>query len=142
MPPPNVFLTPEDVGAKTSSKTGNPVIPIIVLLMKSIHDAHITHLMQPDKTLALHTAMEKYYDGSIEDLVDDLCEVSMGIYPVTDMKVESSSKITNPVEYFSNLMSQIETLRKPIKESYLQNMIDTACEEIAHTLYRLKNITD
>lgn len=141
MPGPNVFLTTEDVGAKSSRTGSNPATPIVALLMKSVNDAHITHLMQPDKTLALHTALKKYYDGNIEDIIDTLQEQSMGIYNETDIKVEGSSKITNCTKYFQELYTKIEQLRKPIKETFLQSIVDEVQAEIAHTLYRLKNIT-
>lgn len=141
MPGPNVFLTPEDVGAKASRTGSNPATPIVALLMKSVNDAHITHLMQPDKTLALHTALEKYYDGDIEDIIDTLQEQSMGIYNETDIKVEGSSKIDNCTKYFQELYAKVEQLRKPIKETFLQSIVDEVQAEIAHTLYRLKNIT-
>ena len=142
MPGPNVFLTPEDVVAKSSRTGSNPATPIVALLMKSVNDAHITHLMQPDKTLALHTALEKYYDGDIEDIIDTLQEQSMGIYNETDIKVDGSSKIDNCTKYFQELYAKVEQLRKPIKETFLQNIVDEVQAEIAHTLYRLKNITD
>ena len=34
----------------------------------------------------------------------------------------------------------LEVLRKPIKETFIQNQIDECQQLIAHTLYRLKNI--
>lgn len=140
--PNNIFLTSEDVGAISKTKTGgNPVTPIVALLMKSINDSHITHLMQPDKTYARHIAHELYYDGDIEDIVDKLQEVSMGIYPETDIKVEASCKIDDSPKYFQDLYNKIDQLRKPIKESFIQNIIDEAQSEIAHTLYRFKYIT-
>lgn len=123
------------------SDTGNKnsCIEIAALIFKARNDAHITHLMQPDKTLALHTAMEKFYDG-ILDIVDGLVESSMGLYPETDIIVAESCKINNPVSYFKGLYNSIESLRKDIKESFLQNQIDTIQEEISHTLYRLNYI--
>lgn len=118
----------------------NPCIEIAALMFKARNDAHITHLMQPDKTLALHTAMEKFYDGII-DIADGLIESSMGLYPVTDIVVAESCKIANPVNYFKGLYDKIESLRKGVKESFLQSQIDTIQEELAHTLYRLNYIT-
>ena len=56
-------------------------------------------------------------------------------------EVEESEIITNPLQYFKNLYNTIQTERVSIKESFLQNQIDEMSQLIAHTLYRLKNIT-
>jgi hypothetical protein len=48
--------------------------------------------------------------------------------------------IANPLAYFKNLYNTISVEREVIKESFLQNQIDTMQELIAHTLYRIKNI--
>jgi|GEM_PF-2840008 hypothetical protein len=119
----------------------NPCIEIASLLIKSVNDAHITHLVQKDRTLARHTALEKYYDGAVEDIIDTIVETTMGLYPVDDIKVESSCAIDDPVSYFKNLYSKIESLRESVKESFLLNQIDEVQQEIAHTLYRLNFIT-
>lgn len=123
-------------------KGENPCMNIAALMFKARNDSHITHLMQPDKTLALHTAMEKFYSGSIMDIVDGLVETSMGLYPAKDIKVGPSCKIENPLSYFKAMYKTIEELRKDVKESFLQNQIDTIQEEITHTLYRLQYIND
>lgn len=138
-----MFLTDDYKSSKGKkpATSGNPVTPIVALLMRSIHDSHITHLMQPTPTYARHLAHELYYDGAIEDLVDELQEVSMGIYPESNIQVQGSSKIEDSPAYFQNLYDQIEQLRKPIKETFIQNIIDECQAEIAHTLYRFKYIT-
>lgn len=128
-------------GSKKDSNS-NPCIEIASLLFKAINDAHITHLLQPDKTLALHLALEKFYDGDVEDYVDTIVETCMGLYPVKNITVQASTKIVDCVEYFTDLYDEIENLRKGIKESFIQGQIDTIQQEIAHTLYRLKNITE
>lgn len=110
------------------------------LLFKAGLDAHITHLEQRDKTLARHNAMSIFYE-SIDGLTDTFVETYFGIYGVTAICVDECCCIKEPVSYFEDLYSQIDTLRKPIKESFLQNQIDEIQQLIAHTLYRLKNIT-
>lgn len=119
--------------------SNQPCIKMASLLMKSANDAHITHLMQPDKTLALHNAMATYYDN-IVGLMDTLVETSMGIYPASDIVVEKSCKIDNPITYFKNLYSSIDNLRNSVKETFLQSQIDTILQEISHTIYRLTYI--
>ena len=49
--------------------------------------------------------------------------------------------IKNPVEYFKNLYSQIDTLRVQYKESFLQNQIDEMQTLISQTIYRLTYMT-
>jgi hypothetical protein len=113
---------------------------IAALLMKARTDAHLTHLKQKDKTLATHNAMSMFYEG-IEGLVDTYVETSMGIDDTFCLdEVSESMVITNPLAYFKNLYNTISAEREAIKETFLQNQIDTMQELIAHTLYRIKNI--
>ena len=58
-----------------------------------------------------------------------------------DICVEESCCIKNPVEYFKNLYSQIDTLRVQYKESFLQNQIDEMQTLISQTIYRLTYMT-
>ena len=118
----------------------NGVVKIAALCFKAVTDAHITHLLQPDKTIARHLAFEKFYDGDIVDIVDGLVETYMGLYDIKEISVDSCSKINDPISYFTKLYNDIDSTRKDIKESFIQNQIDTIQEEITHTLYRLKNI--
>lgn len=122
----------------TSKNTGRVMIPS--LLLKARTDAHLTHLKQADKTLARHNAMSMFYD-EVLDLIDGYIESSMGIVPgfSVDM-VPSSEIITDPVAYFKDLYNQIEINRTEIKESFLQNQVDTMQELIANTLYKLQFI--
>ena len=110
------------------------------LLFKSQLDAKITHLLQKDKTLARHNALGMYYD-EIGDKIDTFVETYMGLYPIEDICVEESCCIKEPLVYFKSLYLQIEKLRKPIKETFLQNQIDEVQQLIAHTMYRLNYIT-
>lgn len=114
-------------------------INIPAILFKAQIDAKLTHLAQPNRTLALHEAMGKFYEG-IDDLLDTFIETYMGLYPC-DIVTEGSSVIKDPVKYFTNLYDLIDKERKGIKESFLQNQIDEIQQLIAHTLYRLKYIT-
>jgi hypothetical protein len=108
--------------------------------MKAKTDAHLTHLKQKDKTLATHNAMSIFYEG-IGDLIDTYVETSMGIDDTFCLdEVPESMIITNPLAYFKNLYNTISAERESVKETFLQNQIDTMQELIAHTLYRIKNI--
>ena len=132
----------EEAFEKTSSvSTKGKRETIAALLLKARTDVHLTHLLQKDKTLATHNAMSMFYEGVL-DLVDTYVETSMGIDDTFKLtEVEESMAIANPLAYFKALYNTISVERQSIKESFLQNQIDTMQELIAHTLYRIKNIT-
>lgn len=118
----------------------NDKTTIQAVLFKAQIDAKITHLLQKDKTFARHNAMGMFYD-EVGDKIDTFVETYMGIYTLEEICTEGSCCIKEPLSYFQDLYNQIDTLRKPIKETFLQNQIDEIQQLIAHTLYRLKNIT-
>lgn len=129
------------LGSKSATKGAGRVI-IASLLFKARTDAHLTHLKQADKTFARHNAMSVFYE-EISDLLDGYVESSMGIVPgFTVESVPASAVIAAPVAYFKDLYNQIETNRAEIKESFLQNQVDTVQELIANTLYKLQFITE
>jgi len=125
--------------ASASTKGKRETIP--ALLFKARTDVHLTHLLQKDKTFATHNALNIFYD-EVLDLIDTYIETSMGIddsFKLTE--VEESEVIANPLAYFKDLYNTIQVERQVVKESFLQNQIDEFTQLIAHTLYRLKNIT-
>lgn len=135
------MLDDDDMEETTSSASKNTRGTIPALLLKARTDAHLTHLRQKDKTLALHNAMSIFYD-SVGDLVDTYIETSMGIDDsFTLEEVDESEVIDNPLTYFKGLYDTILVERANIKEPFLLNQIDEMCQLIAHTLYRIKNIT-
>ena len=136
------MLDDEDKKLKgnSSASTKGKRETIAALLLKARTDVHLTHLLQKDKTFATHNAMSIFYEGVL-DLVDTYVETSMGIDDTFKLtEVEESMAIDNPLVYFKNLYNTISVERVNIKESFIQNQIDTMQELIAHTLYRIKNI--
>jgi hypothetical protein len=130
----------QEVKSSKSASTKSTRGAIPALLLKARTDAHLTHLRQKDKTLALHNAMSIFYD-SVGDLVDTYIETSMGIDDsFTLEEVDESEVIANPLTYFKGLYKTILVERESIKEPFLLNQIDEMTQLIAHTLYRLKNI--
>ena len=127
-------------GGKPTKNGEDPVVKIVALMFKARNDAHITHLKQPNKTLARHDAFGIFYDN-IVDMVDTLYETYNGIHDTGSIVVSESGLIVDPIKYFKDAFDTIETLRKGVKESFVQNQIDSIQQEIAHTLFRLKNIT-
>lgn len=127
-------------GMKSAGASGTKqTIP--ALLFKARTDAQLTHLKQPNRTLALHKALEMFYDDVV-GLADTYIETTMGIYPDFSLdEVEESKVIDNPLQYFRGLYDAIEKNRTSVKETFLQNQIDEMQQLIAHTLYRLQFIT-
>lgn len=132
----DLFGEDDEIESKKEKKSES-TIPSI--LFKAQIDAKITHLLQKDKTFATHNAMGMFYD-EVGDLIDTFVETQMGLYPLSEICVEESCCIQNPLQYFTALYKTIDTIRKPIKESFLQNQVDEIQALISHTLYRLKNI--
>lgn len=123
---------------KLEAKANETRLP--AFLFKAQIDAKITHLEQKDKKLSTHEAMAKFYD-EIGDFIDDFVETYKGIYPLS-ISTEGSYCIKDPLKYFQDLYTAIDIERKPIKETFLQNQIDEIQKLVAHTIYRLKYITD
>ena len=125
---------------KESKKKMSSEVTIPALLFKARNDAHITHLMNKDRTIATHKALEAFYEEVI-DLVDGFIETSLVWYPVDDIRVEESCCIKNPTQYFRDLYTQIDKLRRKYKETFLQNQIDEMQTLISQTIYRLTYMT-
>jgi hypothetical protein len=112
---------------------------LVALLFKARNDAHISHLLQKDKTLARHNAFSVFYE-EILPMVDTLCESYMGLNEITEIKVPESTAIDNPTGYFKTLYAKVEEVKAGSSEGYLLNQFDSINQLIAQTLYRFKNI--
>ncbi len=119
--------------------TNSDYVEMISLLLHSRTQAHTLHLQT--ESYPEHKALNEYYDG-IVDIIDGLVESYQGKYGIlkgyksydlTEYKsTESSTK------YLKDLCGKIEKLRDCCKDSYIQNQIDTACELINSTVYKLR----
>lgn len=127
-------------GLITEQKTGSKdFTEMISLLLHSRTQIHTFHLQT--KSYAEHMALNGYYDG-IGDLVDGLVESYQGKYSILkgyqNYKLEDYKDSTNTINYLKDLCGKIEDLRDCCKDSYIQNQIDTVCELINSTLYKLR----
>lgn len=108
-------------------------------LLHSRNQIHIFHLQT--KSYAEHKALNDYYDGVL-DLFDGLVESYQGKHGIiTNYECdgfEDYSSGEQVIQYLEDLEDSIESLRKSVKESYIQNQIDTVEELINSTLYKLK----
>ena len=117
----------------------NDYAEMISLLLHSRTQAHTLHLQT--ESYPEHMALNAYYDG-IGDIVDGLVESYQGKYGIIkgyksyDLVGYKSTEST--INYLKDLCSKVEDLRDCCKDTYIQNQIDTVCELINSTLYKLR----
>jgi hypothetical protein len=109
------------------------------LLLHSRTQAHTLHLQT--KSFAEHMALNGYYDG-IGDLVDGLVESYQGQYGIIESyksyDIVSYKSTEATTKYLQDLCNKVNSLRDCCKDSYIQNQIDTVCELINSTVYKLR----
>ena len=112
---------------------------MVCKLLHSQTQVHILHLQTT--SYSEHKALQRYYEG-IDALVDGLVESYQGKhgllknYKTFDMvDYKSNDQL---IKYFKELLDVISDNRDSVKESYLQNQIDTIEELINSTVYKLK----
>lgn len=92
------------------------------------------------KSLSEHNALKDYY-SDIADIIDGFIESYQGKHGIikkyTGFKPLVYKDNANTIKYFQNLYNKIDSLRKSVKESYLQNQIDEIQELIELTIYKL-----
>ena len=120
-------------------KTGSGFKEMVSILLHSQTQVHIFHLQT--KSYAEHKALQGYYEG-IDTLVDGIIESYQGKYDVItqynsikNVDYKSNEQI---IKYFKDLDAMIEKNRKGVKESFIQNQIDTVQELINSTVYKLR----
>jgi hypothetical protein len=86
-------------------------------------------------------ALGEYYDG-IGGLLDGIVESYQGKYDILTgydtIKTVDYKSTEQLISFFKGLDDNIEKNRKSVKESYIQNQIDTIQELIYSTLYKLR----
>ena len=124
----------------TEQKTGTKdFVEMVSLLLHSQTQVHTFHLQT--KSYSEHKALQGYYEG-IDSLVDGIIESYQGKYNILKgykkYDIEDYKDTTITVNYFKDLCGKVEELRDCCKDSYIQNQIDTVCELINSTLYKLR----
>ena len=114
-------------------------VDIVSGILHSRTQIHIYHLQT--KSFAVHKALNDYYDGVV-DLFDGLVESYQGKHGIVeDYKCDgydNYTSVNSAIEYLQKLDKTIEDSRNSVKESYIQNQIDTVQELIYSTIYKLK----
>jgi DNA-binding ferritin-like protein len=126
---------------ETSSKNSD-FTEMVSRLLHSQTQVHIFHLgTKGNGSYAAHKALQGYYEG-IDSLVDGIIESYQGKHGlVTGYDTYDISKfesVSQCISYLEDLGEMIEEKRDSVKESYLQNQIDTIQELLYSTLYKLK----
>jgi len=128
-----------EVENKTENRSNSGFENMVSTLLHSQTQVHIFHLQT--KSYSEHKALQKYYEG-IDDLVDGIIESYQGKYDViknyNSIKTEDYKSSEQVISYFKSLDTMIEKARKNVKESFIQNQIDTVQELIYSTLYKLR----
>lgn len=123
----------------TEQKTSKDFSEMISLMLHSRTQAHTLHLQT--KSYPEHMALNGYYNG-IGNLIDGLVESYQGKYGIIESyksyDLVSYKSTENTIKYLQDLCKKIEGLRDCCKDSYIQNQIDTVCELINSTLYKLR----
>jgi len=124
------------------SEQNNDFDEMVSRLLHSQTQVHIFHLgTKGSGSYAAHKALQGYYEG-IDALVDGLIESFQGKYGlVTNYETYDMDKfesVKKCISYFNDLNKMITEKRKSVKDSYIQNQIDTVQELLFSTVYKLK----
>ena len=129
----------EEEDEKSEKSEGGGFKKMMEKILHSITQAHIFHLQT--KSYAEHIALNGYYDGVL-DLFDGLVESYQGKHGIiTNYQCDGFDDYSSNeqvITYLTDLENSIEELRKSVKESFIQNQIDTVEELINSTVYKLK----
>ncbi len=115
------------------------------LLLQSRTQAHSFHLgVKGIGSHSAHLALGDYYD-SIGELVDGLVEAYQGKEGLIQISgigtLDKNNDIKNIIKYFDTLCNMVARLRQnpKLKDSWLQNDIDTVVSLLYRTKYKLVN---
>lgn len=124
---------------KSETKSNSGLKNMVSTLLHSQTQVHIFHLQT--KSYSEHKALQGYYEG-IDALVDGIIESYQGKYDIIknydSVKTEEYKSCDQVINYFKSLDAMIDNARKSVKESFIQNQIDTVQELIFSTIYKLR----
>lgn len=136
-----LFLNEEEEKITSKEKTTNngDFAEMMSLLLHSRTQVHTLHLQT--QSFSEHMALNGYYN-EVGDLVDGLVESFQGKYGIIkgykSMNIQEWKSTEDTVKYLKGLCDRVTELRGCCEDSYIQNQIDTVCELINSTLYKLK----
>jgi len=128
-----------EIENKSETKSNSGFENMVSTLLHSQTQVHVFHLQT--KSYSEHKALQGYYEG-IDGLVDGIVESYQGKYDVIknydSIKTEDYQSSEQVISYLKSLDTMIEKVRTNVKESFIQNQIDTVQELIYSTLYKLR----
>jgi DNA-binding ferritin-like protein len=132
----------EEEETSEGSKQNSDFDEMVSRLLHSQTQVHVFHLgTKGSGSYAAHKALQGYYEG-IDALVDGVIESFQGKYGlVTNYEtydMEKFESVKKCISYFNDLNKMITVERKSVKDSYIQNQIDTVQELLFSTVYKLK----
>lgn len=101
--------------------------------------AHLTHLYQPDRTLATHLALKELYEG-IVDTADAIIESWQGMNGLVYVEIQKSAPTNTPISFLKEAYSYIEQNRSIFPSSHIQNELDVVCMLLSSVLYKLQYV--
>jgi len=114
-------------------------VDMMSALLNSQTQVHVFHLQT--ESYAEHKALQNYYEG-IDGIVDGLVESFQGKYQILKNyrggDIYDWKSTDETIKYLKNLCTMVEEKRNCCKDSYIQNQIDTVCELINSTTYKLR----
>ena len=114
---------------------------LISYLFHSQTQTHIFHLQTT--SYAEHKALQKFYED-IDGLIDGLVESYQGKYGIitgySNFKLVEYTNNTQTIAYLEQLCEAVYQASKSIKDTYIQNQLDTITELTKSTIYKLKNL--
>jgi hypothetical protein len=136
-----IRLNEQETKKEEKNESSN-IVDMISTLLHSQNQVHIFHLQtKSQSSFAEHMALGGYYD-EVGELLDGIVESYQGKYDIlTGYKTINTVDYKSTeqlISYFKELDDNIEKNRKSVKESYIQNQIDTVQELIYGTLYKLR----
>jgi hypothetical protein len=134
------YLNEEEEDKKDEKETNNgDFAEMMSILLHSQTQSHTLHLQT--ESYSEHKALQNYYEG-IDGIVDGLVESFQGKYGIIkgykSMDLQEWKSTEDTVKYMKGLCEKVIELRDCCEDSYIQNQIDTVCELINSTLYKLR----
>ena len=134
------YLNEEEEDKKDEKETNNgDFAEMMSILLHSQTQAHTLHLQT--ESYSEHKALQNYYEG-IDGIVDGLVESFQGKYGIIkgykSMNLQEWKSTEDTVKYMKGLCEKVIELRDCCEDSYIQNQIDTVCELINSTIYKLR----
>jgi len=134
------YLNEEEEDKRDEKETNNgDFAEMMSILLHSQTQSHTLHLQT--ESYSEHKALQNYYEG-IDGIVDGLVESFQGKYGIIkgykSMDLQEWKSTEDTVKYMKSLCEKVIELRDCCEDSYIQNQIDTVCELINSTLYKLR----